>query len=149
MEYVGGFQFDNIQFVGKISVCRAGKASTGIFAAGDDKSDWTDQKCCWWTMLIIRSLMQDIIAKLTAKDDKYACAIADKIISESQDTDKWYEFFDAFASLLNHPKSLVRNRVLYILSANAQWDDERELVHTPDSEYAILKEIICKEQWGM
>ena len=68
--------------------------------------------------------MQDIIAKLTAKDDKYACAIADKIISESQDTDKWYDFFDTFASLLNHPKSLVRNRVLYILSANAQWDDE-------------------------
>ena len=68
--------------------------------------------------------MQEIIAKLTAKDDKYACAIADKIISESQDTDEWYECFDAFASLLNHPKSLVRNRVLYILAANAQWDDE-------------------------
>ena len=68
--------------------------------------------------------MQGIIAKLTAKDDKYACAIADKIISESQDTDEWYEYFDAFASLLNHPKSLVRNRVLYILAANAQWDDE-------------------------
>ena len=68
--------------------------------------------------------MQEIIVKLTAKDDKYACAIADKIISESQDTDEWYEFFDDFASLLNHPKSLVRNRVLYILAANAQWDDE-------------------------
>ena len=68
--------------------------------------------------------MQGIIAKLTAKDDKYACAIADKIISESQDTDEWYEYFDAFASLLNHPKSLVRNRVLYILAANTQWDDE-------------------------
>ena len=68
--------------------------------------------------------MQDIIAKLTTKDDKYACAIADKIISESQDTDERYEYFDAFASLLNHPKSLVRNRVLYILAANAQWDDE-------------------------
>ena len=57
--------------------------------------------------------MQDIIAKLTAKDDKYACAIADKIISESQDTDEWYDYFDVFASLLNHPKSLVwlkRNR---------------------------------------
>ena len=24
--------------------------------------------------------MQDIIAKLTAKDDKYACAIADKMV---------------------------------------------------------------------
>ena len=68
--------------------------------------------------------MQDIIAKLTAKDDTYACAIADKIISESQDTDAWYEYFDTFAALLNHPKSLVRNRALYILAANAQWDDE-------------------------
>ena len=37
--------------------------------------------------------VQEIIAKLTAKDDKYACAIADKIISESQDTDEWYELF--------------------------------------------------------
>ena len=70
--------------------------------------------------------MQDIIAKLTAKDDKYACAIADKIISESQDTGAWYEYFDAFASLLDHPKSLVRNRVLYILAVNAQWDDKNQ-----------------------
>ena len=68
--------------------------------------------------------MQEIVAKLTAKDDKYACAIADKIISESQDSDEWYVYFDTFASLLNHPKSLVRNRVLHILAANAQWDDE-------------------------
>ena len=67
----------------------------------------------------------DIIAKLTSKDDKYACAIADKIISESKETDEWYEYFDDFASLLNHPKSLVRNRVLYILAANVQWDDEK------------------------
>ena len=68
--------------------------------------------------------MQDIIAKLTAKDDKYACTIADEIITESQNTDTWYEYFDAFASLLKHPKSLVRNRVLNILAANAQWDEE-------------------------
>ena len=68
--------------------------------------------------------MQEIIAKLTAKDDKYACALADKIIAESWDTDAWYEYFDAFASLLNHPKSLVRNRSLHILAANAQWDEE-------------------------
>ena len=70
-------------------------------------------------------MLLDIIAKLTSKDDKYACAIADKIISESKETDEWYEYFDDFASLLNHPKSLVRNRVLYILAANVQWDDEK------------------------
>ena len=69
-------------------------------------------------------MMENIIAKLTAKDDKYACAFADKIISESQETDEWYEYFDDFAALLNHPKSFVRNRVLYILAANAQWDEE-------------------------
>ena len=68
--------------------------------------------------------MQKIIAQLTAKDDKLACAIADKIIAESRDTDIWYEYVDAFAALLSHPKSLVRNRVLHILAANAQWDDE-------------------------
>ena len=70
-------------------------------------------------------MMKDsIIAKLTTKDDKYACAFADKIILESQETDEWYEYFNTFASLLNHPKSLVRNRVLYILAANAQWDED-------------------------
>ena len=68
--------------------------------------------------------MQELIEKLTSKDDKYACAIADRIISESQNNSKWYEYFDYFASLINHPKSLVRNRVLYIIAANAQWDYE-------------------------
>ena len=69
-------------------------------------------------------MKDEIAAMLTAKDDKYACALADKIILESQETDKWYEYFDDFASLLDHPKSLVRNRALSILAANAQWDEE-------------------------
>ena len=68
--------------------------------------------------------MQEIINKLTAKDDNFACAFADKIIAESRECDTWYEYFDAFATLLNHPKSLVRNRALHILAANAQWDEE-------------------------
>ena len=68
--------------------------------------------------------MQEIINKLTAKDDKFACALADKIIAESRECDTWYEYFDAFVSLLNNPKSLVRNRALHILAANAQWDVE-------------------------
>lgn len=69
-------------------------------------------------------MKENIAAKLTAKDDKYACALADKIISESQETDEWYKYFNDFASLLNHPKSFVRNRALHILAANAQWDEE-------------------------
>ena len=69
-------------------------------------------------------MKENIVAKLTVKDDKYACGLADKIISESQETDEWYEYFDDFASLLDHPKSVVRNRALSILAANAQWDIE-------------------------
>ena len=68
--------------------------------------------------------MQEIINKLTAKDDKFACAYSDMIIAESRECDTWYEYFDAFATLLNHPKSLVRNRALHILAANARWDEE-------------------------
>lgn len=69
-------------------------------------------------------MKENIVIKLTTKDDKYACALADKIIAESQRTDEWYEYFNDFASLLNHPKSYVRNRAICILAANAQWDEE-------------------------
>lgn len=62
-------------------------------------------------------MKENVVAKLTVKDDKCACAFVDKIISESHETDEWYEYFDEFASLLDHPKSLVRNRVLNILAA--------------------------------
>ena len=68
--------------------------------------------------------MQEIISKLTARDDKFVCTYADKIIVESRETDTWYKYFDAFASLLSHPKSLVRNRAMHILAANAQWNEE-------------------------
>lgn len=68
-----------------------------------------------------------IIAALTSKDDKLACAYAEKIISESHASDVWYAHFDVFASLLTHPKSLVRNRAIHLLAANARWDDENKL----------------------
>ena len=69
-------------------------------------------------------MKENIVQKLTSKDDKYACAFIDRIVAESHDTDEWYEYFEDVASLLDHPKSLVRNRALYILAANAQWDEE-------------------------
>ena len=64
---------------------------------------------------------------LTAKDDKAACACADRIVSESRESDVWYGCFDEFAALLRHPKSLVRNRALTILAANARWDENDRL----------------------
>lgn len=69
---------------------------------------------------------ENITEKLTAKDDKYAWAFTEKIISESKLTDEWYEYLDLFSSLLDHSKSLVRNRAINILAANAQWDDDNK-----------------------
>ena len=45
-------------------------------------------------------MRQNIIAELTSGDDRAACALADQIIAESRETDKWYPWFDAFARLL-------------------------------------------------
>lgn len=95
-------------------------------------------------------MRETIVAKLTAKDDKYACALADQIIAESQETDAWYEYFDDFASLLDHPKSLVRNRVLYILAANAPWDEENRfdlilsefLAHVTDEKPVTVRQCV-------
>ena len=98
-----------------------------------------------------------IISALTAKDDKQARALADKIIAESQNTDEWYEHFDTFASLLNHPKSLVRNRAIHILAANARWDDENRfdailqdyLAHVTDEKPITARQCIkALEQVG-
>ena len=68
--------------------------------------------------------MEQLKLMLTANNDAAACALADKIIAESLESDRWYPHFQEFASLLSHPKSLVRNRALHILAANAQWDEE-------------------------
>ena len=69
-------------------------------------------------------MRQDVLEKLTSKDDQAACAYSGSIISESRETNVWYGCFDEFASLLSHPNSFVRNRVVYILAALARWDDE-------------------------
>lgn len=66
---------------------------------------------------------KELIDKLTSKNDKEACDFAGKIISESQKSNIWYKYFEDFISLLDHPNSFVRNRVIYIIAANVRWDD--------------------------
>ena len=69
-------------------------------------------------------MQENLSEALTSKNDKYACALSDRIVSESRISDKWYEYLDVFASLLCHSKSLVRNRAIYMLAANARWDSD-------------------------
>ena len=64
------------------------------------------------------------IARLTGKDAKDAYAFAQQITAESRESDAWYPYFDQFAALLRHKNSLVRNRAISILAANARWDTD-------------------------
>lgn len=64
------------------------------------------------------------IARLTAKNAKDAYAFTQQIAEESRASDAWYPHFDEFAALLPHKNSLVRNRAISILAANARWDRE-------------------------
>ncbi len=66
----------------------------------------------------------DCIARLTGKDAKGAYAFTQQIVEESRASGAWYLCFDRFAELLRHQNSLVRNRAIAILSANARWDTE-------------------------
>ncbi len=64
------------------------------------------------------------IARLTDKDTAAACAYTNQIAEESRASDCWYPYFEEFAALLRHNNSLVRNRAMMVLAANARWDTE-------------------------
>ena len=51
----------------------------------------------------------DIICSLTSKDEKKACALSDKIIAESNETDVWYEYFDDFLSHITDENQLLQD----------------------------------------
>ena len=64
------------------------------------------------------------IIRLTGKDAKDAYAFTQQIVEESRASGAWYPCFDHFTKLLRHKNSLVRNRAIAILAANARWDKE-------------------------
>ena len=72
-------------------------------------------------------MKEELVAGLTARNDRAACALADRIVAQSRETAVWYAYMDVFAALLAHPKSYVRNRAMHILAANARWDDDKRL----------------------
>ena len=62
------------------------------------------------------------IACLTGKGAKDAYTFTRQITAESRESNVWYPYLDRFTELLRHKNSLVRNRAISILAANARWD---------------------------
>ena len=68
----------------------------------------------------------ECITRLTDRDAAAAYAYAGQIVEESRASDRWYPYLEVFAALLRHKNSLVRNRALMIVAANARWDTENQ-----------------------
>lgn len=91
------------------------------------------------------------IARLTGKDAKAAYALTKQITAESRDSAAWYPYFDRFAELLHHKNSLVRNRAISILAANARWDTDGKfdvlldefLSHVTDSKPITARQCVA------
>lgn len=78
------------------------------------------------------------LEKITSKTEgRFALDI---LLRESENWNSVYPYLSGCASLLEHPKSYVRNRALEIIAANAKWDDHNlfdtfihpYLLHTQD-----------------
>lgn len=65
---------------------------------------------------------EEILSRLTDRDAGAACAYADSVAAASRESDRFYPYLDDFAALLRHKNSLVRNRAVAIIAANARWD---------------------------
>lgn len=76
------------------------------------------------------------ITRLTGRDAADACAYADQIAAESRESDRWAPYLTDFAALLGHKNSLVRNRAISIIAANARWADVGQLD-------ALMGEFLC------
>lgn len=70
--------------------------------------------------------ISECIARLTDNDASAAFAYTNRIAAESRSSSCWYPYLDDFAALLRHKNSLVRNRAICILAANAKWDSENK-----------------------
>lgn len=68
--------------------------------------------------------ISDCIARLTSKDAAGAWACTEQIAAESRESGRWAPYLTDFAALLSHKNSLVRNRAISILAANARWADK-------------------------
>ena len=83
---------------------------------------------------------QNVIEKLTDKDDKKAYGYAKDIAAKSAVTNQYYELFDDFIELLNDKNSYVRTRGFCLACAQARWDKDGKLEESFDKWSRLLND---------
>lgn len=83
---------------------------------------------------------EEIIAKLTDKDDKAACAFFQTLAAESAASDKYLEMIPSFAGLLTHKSSYARTRGFGLIAAQARWASDGQIAAVFDQMIPLLQD---------
>lgn len=71
--------------------------------------------------------MDDILQIVTDKDDKKAYEKVKEILAKSKSCNEFYQYLEAFASLLENEKSYIRTRGFLLLISQAKWDKDNKI----------------------
>lgn len=71
--------------------------------------------------------IKTLVDALFSRDCNFAYSALNKLIVEVQTSNKAYEFFDLFSSMLDSDKSYIRSRGLIIIAENARWDEDNKI----------------------
>lgn len=75
-------------------------------------------------ILYIPMKYNNLVEKLKDKDENKAYALTKDICAESTSSDKYYQYFDDFLSLLKEENSYYKIRGLLIIASLSKWDRE-------------------------
>lgn len=68
-----------------------------------------------------------LVGLLCVKDNNAAYSAMQRLIELSQDSDEIYDYMDKFIEMLDSRNSLMRNRGICLIAANAQWDEGQKI----------------------
>lgn len=84
--------------------------------------------------------MEEILRKLTDRDDKTAYEFAKQLSVESTGSDRYLAMIPMFAELLQYKSSYVRTRAFILICNQARWANDGQLVAVFDQMCLLLNE---------
>ncbi|MDD6807044.1 MAG: GNAT family N-acetyltransferase [Oscillospiraceae bacterium] len=85
-------------------------------------------------------VFNNVIHRLQDKDDKKAYAYFKEVVAMSAKSNKYYCFFEEFASLIKEKSSYVRTRGFILCCAQAKWDADGKMVQSLPSLLEFLQD---------
>lgn len=84
--------------------------------------------------------MEELLKRLTDKDDKKAYELTKQLCAESAITDKYLGMIPVFVSMLHDKSSYVRTRGFILICNQARWADRSQISAVFDQMVVLLKD---------